>query len=148
MNVQNRELSIDFVESIEFPGEFKLKTEIKQERCTHGYDVIVIEERLKPHIEPRSKSFGRQPTWNGSSLIQKITNDFNSMSSFEKRTKRHPLVIGISAYLNKDKQRLEESGSDLVWGKPPPMMCDSLRMELLKKLMLKRNRPHIDALFQ
>ena len=55
MNVQNRELSIDtidFVESIEFPGELKLKTEIKQEGecCT---DNMKSEAIIRPKFEPR-----------------------------------------------------------------------------------------------
>ena len=55
MNVQNRELSIDtidFVESIEFPGEFKLKTEIKQEGecCT---DNMKSETIIRSKFEPR-----------------------------------------------------------------------------------------------
>ena len=55
MNVQNRELSndtIDFAESIEFPGEFKLKTEIKDEDecCT---DNMKSETIIRPKFEPR-----------------------------------------------------------------------------------------------
>ena len=55
MNVQNRELSIDtidFAESIEFPSEFKLKTEIKDEdeSCT---DNVKSETIIRPKFDPR-----------------------------------------------------------------------------------------------
>ncbi len=117
-----------------------------EEIYSHGFDLIVVEERLKPHVKPRSSTC--EPTWNGSSLIQKIKKDIYDMATFNKYSKRYPLIIGISAYLNHDMQHLKASGSDFVWGKPPPKMDDNLRMEMLKKVMLKRNRPNVFEMFQ
>jgi hypothetical protein len=129
--------------------KFKSKQRgVKVEPCSHGFDLIIIEERLKPHVQPTRQNIAGQPSWKGSSLIRKINDEIDGMSSFQKYRKRHPLIIGISAYLEKDKQQLQESGSDMVWGKPPPRMDDKLRMEILKKVMLKRNRPNIKAVFQ
>ena len=55
MNVPTRELSIetiDFVENIEFPCDFKLKTEIKQEEecCS---DKLKNETIIRLKFEPR-----------------------------------------------------------------------------------------------
>eukprot|EP00551_Chaetoceros_affinis_P004164 CAMPEP_0203684350 /NCGR_PEP_ID=MMETSP0090-20130426/47993_1 /ASSEMBLY_ACC=CAM_ASM_001088 /TAXON_ID=426623 /ORGANISM="Chaetoceros affinis, Strain CCMP159" /LENGTH=1130 /DNA_ID=CAMNT_0050553523 /DNA_START=143 /DNA_END=3535 /DNA_ORIENTATION=+ len=113
---------------------------------SHGFDLIVVEERLKPHIQPRANT--GQQTWNGSSLIQKIKKEIYDMSTFNKYSKRYPLIVGISAYLNHDMQHLKASGSDFVWGKPPPKMDDNLKMEMLKKVMIKRNRPNVEEMFQ
>ena len=119
----------------------------KTEEYSHGFDIILIEERLKPHLQPKGHCNGGQINWNGSSLIAKIKKETESTLFFRRDTRRHPLVIGISAYLDHDRQRLEASGSDLVWGKPPPAMDNQLRMSLLKKIMQKRNRPNIDQMF-
>lgn len=108
------------------------------EQYSHGFDLILIEERLD--------STKRQPSSHGSSLIEKIKREIN-VSFYNKNKKRHPLIIGISAYLELDRQRLQSSGSDLVWGKPPPKMDDEMRMCLLQKIMTKRNRPDVVDLF-
>ena len=51
MDVQNRD-AIDFIESIEFTNDFKLKTEIKQEgEC--GTDNMKNETIIRPKLEPR-----------------------------------------------------------------------------------------------
>jgi len=115
-----------------------------EEICSHGFDIIVVEERLKPHLQPQ-KNVGGQSSWNGSSLIHKIKEEMNEPNSASTRC---PLVIGISAYLNDDGDRLQQSGADCVWGKPPPSMDASMRNELLKKLMIKRNRSDVEELFQ
>ena len=56
MDVQNRD-AIDFIENIEFPDDFELKTEIKQEgEC--GTDNMKYETIIRPKLEPR-EAFGQ-----------------------------------------------------------------------------------------
>ncbi len=120
----------------------------KVEQYSHGFDLILVEERLKHHVQPKHQvARNVQPPCNGSSLIAKIKMEIDNLPFVQKHTLRHPLIIGISAYLDNDRRSLEASGADLVWGKPPPKMDDEMRMSLLKKIMLKRNRPHTDELF-
>ena len=121
----------------------------KTDKYSHGFDLIVIEERLKPNLHTKSKtSVHGLSQWNGSSLIAMVTKQINESSFTDKHILRHPLLVGVSAYLDNDKERLVASGSDFVWGKPPPKMNDELRLCLLKKIMLKRHRRNVDDLFQ
>ena len=53
---------------------------------------------------------------------------------------RFSLLIGVSARLAEDRPNIERSGADFVWGKPPPEMNSSLKTEMLKILMCKRNK--------
>jgi len=81
----------------------------------------------------------------GSALIHSIVEQEQAIRNREENAHpsqqlpiRFSLLIGTSAYLVEDKTRLEQSGADFVWGKPPPEMDSKLRNDILRVLMRKR----------
>ena len=50
------------------------------------------------------------------------------------------MLIGVSTDPAVCRQILQSSGADAVWGLPPPHMSDSLRDELVARLIQKRRR--------
>jgi CheY-like chemotaxis protein len=94
-----------------------------------GFDIILVEERLK--------RIGKDDVYgSGSTLLGKLLED----GRFKKTGYNAPLVIGVSAHLDLDKERLEQNGADIVWPKPPPTMNASLRKDLLRCLLTKRGK--------
>lgn len=142
---------------------------IEGNKCTHGFDLVVIEERLMQRIGryrsislPTNVEQSKTEPSSGSSLIQRIAHQVKKLSNTDeadvksdKSTVNHsndnghrvPLVIGISAYLQQDGKKLKDSGADIVWGKPPPRMDESLRNEILRLIMMKRNRSIVSQVF-
>jgi len=112
---------------------------------SHGFDMFVIEERLQrpSQCDVRKVGMGRTDSLNlvalssGSSLIQRIASDVEKVII---PTKRYPVVVGISAYIGKDEQKLRMSGCDFVWGKPPPKMNEELRDKILMTILHKRGK--------
>jgi hypothetical protein len=106
-----------------------------QEALNHYYgnaqpfDVVLVEERLHFFQRQDSTSPGGGPS-SGSSLIRKL----------RSASRGDCLFIGISANLDKDETKLQDSGADLVWSKPPPAMNSNVRETILKTLLLKRGR--------
>jgi hypothetical protein len=146
------------------------KRSIDGKECTHGFDLIVAEERLMQgkgryrsislpnDFEKPSKS--EPDPYSGSSLIQRIAHEVELLSHDDAKDDvsdegavnrpnnshdghRVPLVIGMSAYLQQDGMKLKDCGADMVWGKPPPKMDETLRNEILRLIMMKRNRRNI-----
>lgn len=80
----------------------------------------------------------------GSELLHEIKEMSTASSAAEASSvsaalgSRPLLLIGVSAYPDKDSEHFYESGADLVWGKPPPTMNDQLRDQLVLLLMKKR----------
>jgi len=131
----------------------------------HGFDIIVIEERLSgpspirqracglrtSAAEQRGSSTSSTQTGGEASVQQRRSDDLTSGSDLirhlvelersEGRGKsiRPSLMIGVSARLAQDREKMKKGGADCVWGKPPPEMNSRLRNELLKLLMKKRN---------
>lgn len=102
---------------------------------------------------------GRDTRMTGSQLIEQIClveNEFykvpetteeeevesadEASSSVFSPPQRWSLIIGVSMNAERDKQQLEESGADLVWGKPPPTMNEELRNKLISALIAKRQK--------
>ncbi|KAL3793348.1 hypothetical protein HJC23_003858 [Cyclotella cryptica] len=126
--------------------------------AVHGFDIILVEERLHPcnNMLSMSSNAAKQSAGDdsiqrqrkltsGSSLIhsivdqeQDIRNRVRNAHPSQQLPIRFSLLIGVSAYLSEDKTRLEQSGADFVWGKPPPEMNSKLRNDILKVLMRKR----------
>ncbi|KAL3779931.1 hypothetical protein HJC23_005428 [Cyclotella cryptica] len=126
--------------------------------AVHGFDIILLEERLHPcnNMLSMSSNAAKQSAGDdsiqrqrkltsGSSLIhsivdqeQDIRNRVRNAHPSQQLPIRFSLLIGVSAYLAEDKTRLEQSGADFVWGKPPPEMNSKLRNDILKVLMRKR----------
>jgi len=61
-------------------------------------------------------------------------------SSIFSPPQRWSLVIGVSVNVERDSRKLKNSGADLVWGKPPPTMGNSLRNKLISALIAKRQK--------
>ena len=115
--------------------------------ATLGFDIIIIEERLKlpaqqlasgiykshdQHSQTAGDDSSQQfDMTSGSSLIRYLTKGDSADSM------RLTLIVGVSA--NKtDHTKLKHAGADCVWGKPPPKMNSTLRNDLLKLLIKKR----------
>jgi len=122
---------------------------------THGFDIIITEERLciqheteKP-LEIAQKQNGDNTSSSyssGSSLIQRIDKDIKDhyvLNDKRNQSPSYPLLIGISTSLNQDMPLFIDRGADLVWGKPPPAMDSTLASELLMLIAQKRNRSDI-----
>eukprot|EP00970_Alexandrium_tamarense_P005067 scaffold825_cov196-Alexandrium_tamarense.AAC.12 len=136
--------------------------------AVHGFDIIIVEERLLPCFAQRlsNDTCESDPgTASGTDLIptqsagddsiqrqRKLTSGSALISSLVKEEReirqreasntsiRFSLLIGVSARLAEDRPNIERSGADFVWGKPPPEMNSSLKTEMLKILMCKRNK--------
>ena len=79
----------------------------------------------------------------GANLIQRIAFDAAGKTGQENRL---PVVIGMSAYLHQDGNKLRDSGADFIWNKPPPKMDSVLRDKLLLFAMKKRHRKNVEEL--
>jgi len=127
-------------------------TSLRQGQCTHGFDIIVVEERLGSHkLEMFDSSTNKlkqnKADLSGSNLIKCIKSDIELMENSVRHQRdsnnvkpRFPLLIGMSAHIEQHKKVLQESGSDCLWGKPPPPMNYYMKNEILRLVMLKRNR--------
>lgn len=146
------------------------KRNIDGKECTHGFDLIVVEERLMqgkgryrsislPNDFEKPPSKSEPDPSSGSSLIQRIAHEVDLLFHHDAKDNasdegavnhsnnvndhRVPLVIGMSAYVQQDGTKLKDCGADMVWGKPPPKMDETLRNEILRLIMMKRNRKNI-----
>lgn len=126
--------------------------------ATHGFDIIIVEERLQLFHRHRrgnasSGKNGPRPQQaagddqnqhdvpaSGSALISQIVAEQKSIVSTMKNRPRYSLLIGVSAHLQLDGERLRRSGADFVWGKPPPSFDDKLRIEILRSVLQKRGK--------
>lgn len=61
-------------------------------------------------------------------------------SSVFSPPQRWSLLIGVSVNVERDGQKLKDSGADLVWSKPPPTIGTSLRNQLISCLVSKRQK--------
>lgn len=121
----------------------KIEREKNLNQSTHGFDLIVVEHRLKQISRSNTK---QQVQQSGAILIQRIANDVDGLmkcsqhDSLSPSECRCPFLIGMSAYMDQDEKKLRESGCDMVWTKPPPKMNDELRDKILQGTMKKRRR--------
>jgi len=123
--------------------------------ATHGFDIIIVEERLQLfHRQRRGNAKSgpglqqaagddqnqRNIPVSGSALISQIVAEQKNMVSTITKRPRFSLLIGVSAHLQLDGDRLTRSGADFVWGKPPPHFGTDLKVEILKGILLKRGK--------
>ena len=118
----------------------KMEEAKKNRQTSHGFDLIVVENRLR--LGP-SRVKGGQTVLSGANLIQRIAFDAAGKTGQENRL---PVVIGMSAYLHQDGNKLRDSGADFIWNKPPPKMDSVLRDKLLLFAMKKRHRKNVEEL--
>ena len=125
--------------------------------ATHGFDIIIVEERLQLFQRHRrgagsnrreQQTAGddqkqRQIPASGSALIGQITGEQQrtSESVGNKKRPRCSLLVGVSAHIQLDGDKLSQAGADLVWGKPPPPFDDELKLKILRALLSKRGKP-------
>ena len=71
-----------------------------------------------------------------------ITTSDMKMASGESSSVVEPrpasLLIGVSVKPDRDAKALQRAGADIVWGKPPPKVCNALANILLSLLLSKR----------
>lgn len=123
--------------------------------ATHGFDIIIVEERLQLfHRQRRGNAKSgpglqqaagddqnqRNIPVSGSALISQIVAEQKTMVSTITKRPRFSLLIGVSAHLQLDGDRLTRSGADFVWGKPPPHFGTDLKVEILRGILLKRGK--------
>jgi len=128
------------------------------------FDIILVEERLRPSLHqqlfqhsPNAQSpmmLQRQQPQSQSQAqsrpipahVQGVNSEFVSGAALIKTIARLGFVndgivcIGVSAHLEEDRKQLEDSNVDFLWNKPPPRMNMELMKELLKSLLIKRNK--------
>lgn len=114
----------------------------------HGFDIIVTEERLQGHAHGRQYRQAPQDSTNslpktGSELLERLTLEEEKMKEAWRPTNsnstcRFSLFVGVTAHSRDDNWKLQRSGADIVWGKPPPHMDRSLRDTLLVAICNKR----------
>ena len=118
-------------------------------KTSHGFDLIFVEHRLRPPGRGRGRAGEGQArgqtsvmSLSGSNLIQRIAFDTSTKVDHvsNEQMESFPLVIGMTAYLEQDEKKLNDSGCDVIWGKPPPKMDEKMRENLLFKLMEKRGK--------
>lgn len=94
------------------------------------FDIILVEERLMIFHRQRADACENSKILaSGSDLIRKL------QSSCAKS-----LFIGVSAWILQDRDRLTQSGADVCWSKPPPILDQALLDQLLQKLLIRRDR--------
>mmetsp|Transcript_26631 Transcript_26631/g.37513 ORF Transcript_26631/g.37513 Transcript_26631/m.37513 type:complete len:536 (-) Transcript_26631:112-1719(-) len=118
----------------------------KMTETKHGYDLIIIEERLTIFHRHYTSKAGlpdkNQALLSGSNLL-KILSGSNKNRLLLSDTSSKPLLIGVSSQLDEDEDKLRRSGADFVWPKPPPAMNAELRNLILKALLIKRGKDQI-----
>mmetsp|Transcript_4717 Transcript_4717/g.7001 ORF Transcript_4717/g.7001 Transcript_4717/m.7001 type:complete len:675 (+) Transcript_4717:44-2068(+) len=131
------------------------------------FDLIIVEERLirrqrrgsvqlaevtRMQVSPssslpsdpsREEEKSRQQGMSGSQLIKRIVHlakqsSKGSIFGTISPPAWTPLLVGVSAYLDEDRNKLLEGGTDILWGKPPPKMDIALRNHLLRAIVNKR----------
>ena len=129
--------------------------------AAHGFDIIIIEERLRGSVDQLASPQASQTQQNsssqaagddsiqrrwkmesGSALIRYLVESEHEIKKTvgDETSLRRSLLVGCSTRMSLEKEKLEKSGADCIWGKPPPEMKTALRNELLKLLLKKRNR--------
>ena len=118
-------------------------------------------EEAQAHMQPagedhaqdqRNSSRGKIVT-TGSDLLQLITKEEKKWMQLRELQEgdcscdlnlphgfRPSLYIGVSVSLADDGPRLLQSGADLIWGKPPPKIDNSLRNQLVTTLLKNRGK--------
>jgi hypothetical protein len=147
---------------------------------THGFDIIIIEERLRFFQNSKTKSLSDNDVGQDSEKVRNshypvtgsvfihqlrseylqilhdmkkidnednVSKDSNNEDNASITCPRFPLLVGMSAYIHHDEYQLKESGSDFVWGKPPPPMDQELRNEMLRFILIKRGRKNLGDIF-
>lgn len=116
-------------------------------KATHGFDIVVIEERLLQTITMQQQylhrhrkiqcSYDENVRCSGSYLIQALASERGKANQYCQFTP-YTLLIGVSGHENEDRSKLYKSGADIIWKKPPPSMNQSLRNKLLHLIKDKR----------
>jgi len=143
------------------------RTKGEESNNTLCFDLVIVEERLirrqrrgsmqlsevtRMQVSPSSSlpsdpSRGEekpgQQGMTGSQLIKRIIHlakqsSKGSIFSSVSPPVWTPLLVGVSAYLEEDRNKLLEGGTDILWGKPPPKMDIALRNHLLRAIVNKR----------
>lgn len=109
-------------------------------------DIVIVEERLSHfhrHVVDQWSTKKAPGLSSGSAFIEALAKERAS-----RLPEENCLFVAVSAHLDKDKQRMQTSGADFIWAKPPPKMDEIVRDVLLKALLVKREKQALaDRLF-
>jgi CheY-like chemotaxis protein len=97
------------------------------------YDLVIVDYQL--HSEYSAKSFEVE---NGSDVL-------NHIQGLKIDLPNRPLLVGTSMNLKEDGSKMVRCGADFIWGKPPPLMNQFLRVEILTALLDKRAGGHCNV---
>lgn len=119
-------------------------------RCDYGFDIIIVEERLKSQKYGSSSRYSLSQDQGASSSPASVTdvyeirqqeqNSGSHLVSYLVQNERSSdidsrccasLLIGMSAFPHCDADKLREAGVDMVWGKPPPKITSQTLVEAL-----------------
>lgn len=110
------------------------------------FDMIIVEERLrlfrqsamsgKVDTAVAAKRSGGNVVSSGAALLDRFS---------RSQCTRRALLIGMSAHMKEDRALLQSSGADFCWPKPPPPIDEKLVDDLVKTLLIKRNRTALAA---
>ena len=98
------------------------------------FDIIIVEERLKL-FSHHSEKLPSTMNSSGSEFIKTLSKERDEGDPVDEC-----LFVALSAHIDQDKEKMDKSGADFVWAKPPPLMDEILRDLLLKVLLVKRHK--------
>uniref|UniRef100_A0A7S2LQ49 Uncharacterized protein n=1 Tax=Leptocylindrus danicus TaxID=163516 RepID=A0A7S2LQ49_9STRA len=136
---------------------------------THGFDIVIAEERLhSPNMSTRNnmarKYSGSKEvhstspasvdglfldnkqdpsesiSYTGSQLIGFLNQQEKVAESRGMFAVQRTFLIGVSASLKDDRTKLSKAGANLLWSKPPPLMNNALRDTLFNGVLEKRGK--------
>eukprot|EP00816_Leptocylindrus_hargravesii_P011571 CAMPEP_0196810092 /NCGR_PEP_ID=MMETSP1362-20130617/9931_1 /TAXON_ID=163516 /ORGANISM="Leptocylindrus danicus, Strain CCMP1856" /LENGTH=562 /DNA_ID=CAMNT_0042184959 /DNA_START=168 /DNA_END=1856 /DNA_ORIENTATION=- len=136
---------------------------------THGFDIVIAEERLHSPTMSTRNNMARKyssskevhstspasvdglfldnkqdPTesmsYSGSQLIGFLNQQEKVAESRGMFTMQRTFLIGVSASLKDDSTKLRKAGANLLWSKPPPRMDNVLRDTVLNGVLEKRGK--------
>lgn len=136
---------------------------------THGFDIVVAEERLNnPPTSTRNymartdsaskevhssspdcvgglflenkQESAKNISYTGSQLIGFLNQQEKVAEMKGVLAMQRTFLIGVSAFLEDDSKKLRNAGANLLWSKPPPRMDNTLRDTVLSAVLKKRGK--------
>jgi hypothetical protein len=128
------------------------KEAFKQLEFGQRFDMFIVEERLRL-FQRRQSSSSSSSTSSSLSTEPAQNTDPNSPLSptlasgaalidalGQSPVTSTSLFVGVSAHMEEDEGKLQKSGADILWPKPPPKFDQDLMEQLARTILIKRGR--------